>query len=88
MNARRKWAARLAALYFALASACLVSPIYPWLGNRVEPRVFGLPFSLSSILAVILANFVVLNVLYRLELIDARELELEPEAQGEGDEPS
>ena len=82
MSVRRRWAARLAALYFALATACLVSPIYPWLGNRVEPRVFGLPFSLTSILAVVLANFVVLIVLYRLELIDARELD------AEGGEPS
>lgn len=79
MSTRRKWAPRLAALYFALATACLVSPIYPWLGNRVEPRVFGLPFSLTSILAVVLANFIVLLVLYRLELIDARELDVEAE---------
>ena len=66
---------RLCVLYFALATACLVWPIYPWLGNRIEPRVFGLPFSLTWILGVIAANFVVLLVLYRLRLIDAQELE-------------
>ena len=62
-------------LYFALSTACLVWPIYPWLGNRIEPRFLGLPFSLTWILAIILANFLVLVLLYRLRLIDADELE-------------
>lgn len=70
---RSKWALRLSVLYFALSAAALVWPIYPWLGNRVEPRVFGLPFSLVWVLAVILSNFGVLTLLYGLRLIDAEE---------------
>jgi hypothetical protein len=74
----RAWATRLALLYFILATAALVWPVYPWLGNRIEPRVLGLPFSLIWILAIIACNFCVLMVLYRLRLIDDREVD-EPE---------
>lgn len=48
-------------------------PIYPWLGNHVHPRVFGLPWSLVWVLLVVAANAVVLNVLYRRRLVDHRE---------------
>lgn len=65
----------LALLYFVLATAALVWPIYPAFGNRIEPRVLGLPFSLVWVLAVITANFAVLVVLYRRRLVDHRELE-------------
>ncbi|KIG15627.1 hypothetical protein DB30_05375 [Enhygromyxa salina] len=72
-TSRSKWALRLSVLYFALSAAALVWPIYPWLGNRIEPRVFGLPFSLIWVLGVILCNFAVLLLLYQLRLIDADE---------------
>lgn len=72
-STRSKRAVRLALLYFALATAALVWPIYPWLGNRIEPRLLGLPFSLVWVLAVISSNFAVLVVLYRLRLIDDHE---------------
>jgi hypothetical protein len=68
------WATRLALLYFVLATAALVWPVYPWLGNRIEPRVLGLPFSLIWVLAIITSNFCVLVLLYRLRLIDDREV--------------
>lgn len=69
------WATRLAAAYFVLATAALVWPIYPWLGNRIEPRVFGLPFSLVWVLGIISSNFCVLLILYRRRLIDDREVD-------------
>lgn len=68
-------ATRLSLLYFALATAALVWPIYPWLGNRIEPRVLGLPWSLTWVLIVIACNFAVLLVLFRLRAIDDREID-------------
>jgi hypothetical protein len=81
---RSKWATGLALLYFVLATAALVWPIYPAVANRIEPRVLGLPFSLIWVLAVIACNFLVLVVLYRLRLVDDREHEDEDAARGEG----
>lgn len=78
-------ATRWALLYFVVATAALVWPVYPWLGNRIEPRVGGLPFSLIWILGIITCNFCVLLVLYRLRLIDALEVdESEPTRSGRG----
>ncbi|HVI00010.1 MAG TPA: hypothetical protein VM869_14935 [Enhygromyxa sp.] len=68
-------ATRLSLLYFALATATLVWPIYPWFGNRIEPRVLGLPWSLVWVLIVIVCNFAVLLVLFRLRVIDDREID-------------
>ena len=68
-------ATRLSLLYFALATATLVWPIYPWFGNRIEPRVLGLPWSLAWVLIVIVCNFAVLLVLFRLRVIDDREID-------------
>lgn len=81
---RSKWVTRLALLYFVLATAALVWPIYPAVANRIEPRVLGLPFSLVWVLAVIASNFLVLVVLYRLRLVDDREHEDEDGAEREG----
>lgn len=78
----------LSLLYFALATASLVWPIYPWIGNHIEPRVLGLPWSLVWVLIVITGNFAVLAALFRLRVIDDRELEPEPEPATEiGVEP-
>lgn len=83
--ARSSAATRWALLYFAAATAALVWPIYPWLGDRIEPRVMGLPFSLVWILAIITSNFCVLLLLYRLRLIDDLEFEeSEPTRSGRG----
>jgi hypothetical protein len=68
-------ATRLSLLYFALATATLIWPIYPWVGNHIEPRVFGLPWSLVWVLIVIVCNFAVLAVLFHLRVIDDRELD-------------
>ncbi len=58
-----------------LVTALLIWPAYDWLGNRVEPRVFGLPlaFAWNGILAV--ATFVVLGAYYLLT---------EPRDRGDG----
>lgn len=78
----RRWT-RIGLVYFVLATAALVWPIYPAIGNRIEPRVLGLPFSLVYVLAVIAANTAFLAVLYRLRVIDADEAP-EEEAGGDG----
>lgn len=71
--ARRRLGTRLALAWFCLSTAALVWPVYPWLGNRVHPRVLGLPWSLTWVLLVIAANFGVLVLLYRLRIVDDRE---------------
>lgn len=53
--------------YFAASTVMLVGPVYGWLGNSVEPRVLGLPWSLVYVLLIIAANFVVLAVLHTTE---------------------
>lgn len=80
---RQRRATRIALIYFALSAAALVWPIYPWLGNHIEPRIIlGLPWSLTWVLLVITANFAALALLYRLRLVDDREHEDEGETGG------
>lgn len=56
---------RLAIAYFIVSTGALVAPVYTTLGNRIEPRVLGLPWSLVYVLGVIAANFAVLVWMYR-----------------------
>ncbi|MGH1340980.1 MAG: hypothetical protein ACRBN8_05485 [Nannocystales bacterium] len=56
---------RLAIAYFIVSTGVLVAPVYTALGNRIEPRMFGLPWSLVYVLGVIAANFAVLVWMYR-----------------------
>lgn len=72
---RRTLGPRLAAAWFLLSTLALVWPVYPWLGNHVEPRVLGLPWSLVYVLLVIAANFGALALLYRFHVVDDRELD-------------
>lgn len=65
-------------LWFAASTAALVWPVYPWVGNRVEPRVLGLPWSLTWVLLVIAANFLVLLGLYRWRVVDDHDLDEAP----------
>ena len=88
MRTEHSRATRLSLLYFALATAALVSPIYPWLGNRIEPRVFGLPWSLTWVLIVIVCNFAVLLVLFRLRVIDDRGIDDGDESEGRTKTPT
>jgi hypothetical protein len=46
----------VAALLFVATTASLVWPLYPWLGNHVEPRVLGMPWSLVYVILVIAVN--------------------------------
>ena len=61
---------KIAVAYFVLATCALIWPIYPSFGNSVEPRIAGLPWSLTYVLLVIAANTVVLTVLYRSRWLD------------------
>lgn len=72
---RSRLATRLAVIWFVLATATLVWPIYPRWFDSIEPRIAGLPFSLAWILIIITANFGVVALLYRLRLVDDRELD-------------
>ena len=81
-RAARRWT-RLGVAYFALATALLIWPLYPALGNRIEPRVLGLPFSLVYVLGVIVLNTLVFAGLYWARVIDADEGEGRSEGQNE-----
>lgn len=70
---RPRLAAPLALLLFAATTAFLVWPLYPWLGNSIEPRVLGLPWSLAYVLIVVAVDTVALVVLYYTRAIDAEE---------------
>ena len=65
--------ARVAPLFFVVTTAFLVWPLYPALGDKIEPRVLGLPWSLVYVLLVIVVNAVVLTWLYVARVIDAEE---------------
>ncbi len=49
-------------LYTAVCGAALVWPGYAWFGNRIEPFVLGLPFSLAWVVGWVLLTFLVLIV--------------------------
>jgi hypothetical protein len=70
---RRPLLARVAPLFFVATTALLVWPLYPWLGDAIEPRVLGLPWSLVYVLGVILVDALALTALYLLRVVDAEE---------------
>lgn len=70
---RRPLLARVAPLFFVATTALLVWPLYPWLGNTIEPRVLGVPWSLMYVLGVILLDAAALTALYLLRVVDAEE---------------
>ena len=65
--------ARVAPLFFVVSTAFLVWPLYPWLGDTIEPRVLGVPWSLVYVLVVIIVNAAVLTGLYLARVIDAED---------------
>lgn len=65
--------ARLSPLFFVGTTAALVWPVYPLFGDHVEPRVFGLPWSLVWVLGVIVADTAVLIALFVTRMVDAAE---------------
>jgi predicted PurR-regulated permease PerM len=60
-------------LFFVATTAALVWPIYPALGNRIEPRVFGLPWSLCYVLGLIVLNTLVLAAVFAAQAGDDEE---------------
>jgi hypothetical protein len=61
MRSRRPaWPHVAFALFCLSAFAALTWPVYPALGNRIEPRILGLPFSLAWIVGWIVASLVAL----------------------------
>jgi len=72
---RARFIGRAALVWFALSTALLVAPLYTWLGNSIEPRVLGLPWSLAYVLGIVLVNSCVLAMLYVGRWIDHAELE-------------
>lgn len=64
-SARRvpKWVHALFATHCALTLFAVTWPGYAWLGNRIEPLVLGLPFSLAWLIGWVLATLIAL-VLY------------------------
>lgn len=81
----RRLAARLAPLFFVVMTALLVWPLYPWLGDAIEPRVLGVPWSLAYIVGVILLDAAALTALYVLRVVDSGEDS--GEDAGEGAQP-
>ena len=71
---RRRWAL-VAVGYFLLALFSLIWPVFPAVGNTIEPRVFGVPWSLAYNLLVVVANTGVLVALYLSRSVDAGELD-------------
>ncbi len=69
----RSLLARVAPLFFIATTALLVWPLYPLLGNAIEPRVFGLPWSLVYVIGVIVVDAAALTALYLLRVVDAEE---------------
>lgn len=57
--------------YIVLCLAALVWPVYAWAGERIEPRVLGLPFAMAWNVGWVLASFVAL-VLYDRAVNGAR----------------
>jgi uncharacterized membrane protein (DUF485 family) len=47
-------------LYVLVCAFALTWPGYAWLGNRIEPTVLGLPFSLAWVVGWVLTTFVVM----------------------------
>ena len=61
---RRRWPHLAFAIYALACLAALVWPGYAWLGNRIEPYVFGLPFSLAWIVGWVVLTCFVLAVFH------------------------
>ncbi len=52
----------LFALYVLCCVGALTWPGYDWLGNRIEPLVWGVPFSLAWIMGWVGLTFLVLVI--------------------------
>jgi hypothetical protein len=68
--ARTRRRTRWAIAWFVVSTLLLVDPAFFVLGNHIEPRVAGLPWSLVYVLLVVTANFGVLSWLYVTRSVD------------------
>lgn len=66
---------RAGLVWFVVSTLALVAPVFTTIGNAIEPRVFGLPWSLCYVLAIIALNCGVLSWLYVRRAVDSREAE-------------
>jgi hypothetical protein len=64
---------RVAVGWFVLSTVFLVAPVYTAIGNAIEPRVLGVPWSLVYVLLVVVANTGVLTLLYVGRKVDSAE---------------
>ena len=55
----------LLAIYLLVTLLAFTWPVYDMLGNRVEPVVFGLPFTFAWNVGWVLSTFVVLCLYHR-----------------------
>lgn len=63
-RARRSDRARHVAFaaYVVVCLAALTWPGYAWLGNSIEPRLLGIPFSLAWVIGWVLLTFAALAI--------------------------
>ena len=54
-------------LYALICVSALIWPGYAWLGNRIEPYVLGLPFSLAWIVGWVMLSLVALVLYHRAD---------------------
>ena len=60
-------------LYALVCVSALIWPGYAWLGNRIEPYVLGLPFSLAWIVGWVLLSLVALVVYHTTDRTERAE---------------
>jgi hypothetical protein len=60
----RTWVHRATAAWLVVSAALLVAPAFGWWGNYGLPLVFGLPWSLAYVLALVTANALALALAY------------------------
>ena len=64
---------RGAVAWFVVSTIALVAPVYTAIGNSIEPRVLGLPWSLVYVLVVVAVTTGVLAWLYIARKVDSAE---------------
>lgn len=60
MRSSSPWPHVLLAAYVVVCIASLVWPVYAWVGERIEPRLLGLPPGLAWIVGWVVLTFVAL----------------------------
>ncbi len=66
LSPRQRRVYRAATVFYVLLFLALLWPVYPRFSG-IEPRVFGMPFSLVYVVIGVLLSFLVLFALFRWE---------------------